>query len=205
MPNWCYNNATFSHEDSKEIQRLAKAYNEGKFFNEFVPMPPELLEEAPTGDGWQERQAEITKRNAEQFGYSSWYDWAVSNWGTKWEPDTDGMDNVEVAEGDTSVDLSFDTAWAPPIEFYREMSDMGFTITAYYNEEGMAFCGKYTTEDDDEVYEYGDMSADEIRENVPSDIDEAFGISDLIADMADEEDIFDMDDAEDSDHEVESE
>ena len=82
---------------------------------------------------------------------------------------------------------------------------MGFTIEAYYNEEGMAFCGKYTTEDDDDFYEYGDMSADEIRENIPSDIDEAFGISDLIADMADEEDIFDMDDAEDSEENVDGE
>jgi len=205
MPNWCFNNATFSHEDPNEIQRLVKAFNSGKFFGEFVPMPPELLEEAPIGDDYQSRVADIAKRNQEQFGYPSWYEWSIANWGTKWEPDTEGIDDSEAEEGATSVRLGFDTAWAPPIEWYREMSDMGFTIEAYYNEEGMAFCGKYTTEDDDDFYEYGDMSADEIRENIPNDIDEAFGISDLIADMADEEDIFDMDDAEDSEENVDGE
>ena len=49
MPNWCYNKVTFSHEDPKEITRLINAAKVGKLFNEFYPMPPELLEEAEQG------------------------------------------------------------------------------------------------------------------------------------------------------------
>ena len=31
MPNWCNNFANIRHEDPSEIERLAKAFNEGKF------------------------------------------------------------------------------------------------------------------------------------------------------------------------------
>jgi hypothetical protein len=207
MPNWCFNNVTFYHEDANEIKRLVKAFNDGKFFNEFVPMPPELLEEAPVGDDYQERSAAIKARNEDLYGYPSWYEWAIANWGTKWEPNTEEIEESEVEEGSTNIRLGFDTAWAPPIEWFREMSDMGFVIEAYYNEEGMGFCGKYTTDADDDFYEYGNQNAEWVRQNIPSDINYAFGISDLLEDMENEEleDEFGMDDVEDGDHEVESE
>ena len=82
MPNWCYNRATFTHDDPEQITRLVNAAKAGKLFNEFYPMPPELLEEAPVGDDYQERSAAIAKRNEEEFGYVSWYDWSIAHWGT---------------------------------------------------------------------------------------------------------------------------
>jgi hypothetical protein len=44
----------------------------------------------------------------------------------------------------------------------------------------MAFCGKWENGDDD-YYEYGGMTADEIEATLPDDLDETFGISESVA------------------------
>ena len=55
----------------------------------------------------------------EKFGFDNWYDWAYSNWGTKWVTSV-ARDNVEMYtwtdEGIETAQLSFvvDSAWSPP-------------------------------------------------------------------------------------------
>jgi len=187
------------------VARVAKGFNEGKLFSEFDPTPPELLEGEPVGENYVERNAAREKENEEKFGYKDWYQWNINNWGTKWDANTEDQD-ADLTDGATEISLSFDTAWAPPIEWYRTMTDeFDFEVEAYYNEEGMAFCGKYTSEDDDDFYEYSDKDADWVRENIPPDIDDHWSISMFLEDMAEEEDEFGMDDAEDNDSEEESE
>lgn len=202
MPNWCYNTAKFTHKDPAMIARVAKGFNEGKLFGEFDPTPPELLEDVPVGENYVERSAAREAENEENFGHKDWYHWNIDNWGTKWDINTEEADDIELADGALEISLSFDTAWSPPIEFYRTMTDgFDFEVEAYYNEEGMTFCGKYTSEDDDDFYEYSDQTGDWVRENIPNDIHEHWGIADLLDDMAEEEDDDDigMDDAEDGD------
>lgn len=99
------------------------------------------------------------------------YDWSVSNWGTKWDASV-----YSFSFEDGLLIINFDTAWAPPIAFYEKLEAKGFNVNAYYREEGMAFCGQYYDGSDD-YYDYGGMSADEIEAQIPSDIDEMFGIS----------------------------
>ena len=103
-----------------------------------------------------------------------------------------------------SVSFSFDTAWAPPLNFY---DDIPFTVTAYYYEPGMGFCGKWTSEDGDAYYEVSsDDSIEDIERNIPSDILEAFNIIDDIQSWQEsEEELGDIDDAEDSEHDEEGE
>ena len=196
MPNWCANQATFTHEDPEQINRLIKAAVAGKLFSEFLPCPPELLEEVPTGDDYVERRDALIARNKELHGYDSWYEWSVDNWGTKWdigEVDEDCM--VKSPDG-KSVSFSFDTAWAPPLNFY---DDIPFTITAYYYETGVGFCGKWTSDNGDDYYEVStDDSIEDIERNIPSDILEAFNILDDIRDWQEsQEEDGDIDDAED--------
>ena len=100
------------------------------------------------------------------------YDWSVVNWGTKWDA---SVYSHELS--DDVLTINFDTAWGPPIAFYEKLEEMGFIVDAYYREEGMAFCGHYYDGCDD-YYEYGNLSADEIEDEIPSEINELFGISD---------------------------
>jgi hypothetical protein len=94
MPNYCSNSVTLS--GPKElIEKLAKAFNEGKFLGTLRPEP----DYDDNDDGW--------------------YSWRVSNWGTKWEINEDDPD-VEVTEskGVYSFYVFFQSAWAPPTEAY---------------------------------------------------------------------------------------
>lgn len=198
MPNWCLNRATFTHDDPEQITRLINAAKVGKLFNEFLPMPPELLEEAPVGDDYQERSAAIAQRNQEQFGYTSWYDWSIANWGTKWDISEVDEDWMTKSEDGKTVSLSFDTAWAPPTEWYDNID--GFLIEAYYYEPGVGFVGKWTSEDGDDQYEI-DMGEDIdiVRERIPTDILDEFGIIEEMEywqEEQDEEEV-ELDDVED--------
>ena len=42
MPNWCNNTIELSHEDPAMIERAKAAFADGKFLNEFIPLPKEL-------------------------------------------------------------------------------------------------------------------------------------------------------------------
>ena len=132
MPNWCFNSATFSHDDHAQVDALAEAFNEGKPFATFQP--------PPSGE-WE-------------------YGWCSENWGTKW--DVQPIDSVESEDGSLSV--MFDSAWAPPIGFYRHMESLGWSVDATYHESGMSFAGHYS-DGDDNYYEY-DFSNEDWREEI---------------------------------------
>jgi hypothetical protein len=206
MPNWCYNRATFTHEDPEQITRLINAAKVGKLLNEFYPMPPELLEEAPIGDDYEQKRDAIVARNVQEFGYPSWYEWSIDNWGTKWDISEVDEDYMEKSKDGKTVSFSFDTAWAPPTEWYDNIE--GFLIEAFYHEPGVGFCGKWTSEDGDDQYEI-DMMEDieDVKERIPSDILDEFGILDDMEmyqeENQDEDELGDIDDAEDGPDEVE--
>ena len=92
--------------------------------------------------------------------------------------------------------MGFDSAWAPPCAAYEKLHAMGFRITAMYYEPGMAFAGVWDNGDDD-YYEYSGMSSTEIAETLPTELDEAFGISESVAEWeaenAEEEENIDID------------
>ena len=174
MPNWCANTVTFSHEDPAQIARLVKAFNETGLFNEFVPTPKELQETTAPND-----------ELIEKYGYSDWYSFQANEWGTKWDVRAEDYNRAEYNEGDTEVELSFDTAWSHPAGFYDKLTDQGFTVEAYFYEPGMAFCGTWTSESGEEVYDIQGNSA-WVKENIPTDIDDIFAISESMEQWEDE-------------------
>ena len=92
MPNWCSNKVEIEANDSNLLKRLKKAVDEDKdLFNQFVPQP---------------------KFSNDQ----EWYGWNCDNWGTKWDAKP-----FNVIWNDDCVTFGLDTAWSPPIQFYREM------------------------------------------------------------------------------------
>jgi hypothetical protein len=160
------------------IQRARDALAQGTFLNEFVPVPDQLKDTAAAYYGNEELQQQhqaCEEQNLNTFGYKNWYDFCVAEWGTKW--DVGGEDcYVEIDHINPGcLYASFQSAWAPPLDAYRKMEQLGFRISAYYYESGMGFCGHYSQGEDD-GYELGSMSPEEVQDMLPEDIDQAFNI-----------------------------
>lgn len=119
MPNYCQNLVQFTHQDPQMIARVIKGFGE-QLFNEFIPEP------IPNNE----------------FNYH----WYIENWGTTGDVYDEynilASCNVDIPK--TYIELSFDTRWSPPIEFYKFMErNLNFKIKAFYVETGNNFYGVY--------------------------------------------------------------
>ena len=185
MPNWCNNTLELQHDNPEMIERAANAMKAGKFFSEFAPCPQDLID---TESGFHGKdtpeQAELErkqKENISRHGFSDWYSWSNANWGTKWEacePFLSGHDK-------NFMSASFDTAWSPPLAFYEKLKDLGFTVKGYYYEGGCAYCGLW--DDGDDQYYDIQGNAEWVMENIPSEIDLEFCISEGMAEWEEQE------------------
>lgn len=57
--------------------------------------------------------------NLQDYGAATWYDWCISNWGTKWN--AYGYDDIGYGNNDT---LRFYTAWAAPYPILEKLSEL---------------------------------------------------------------------------------
>ena len=179
MPNWCNNSVEIYHEDPAMIERARKAFNDGALLNEFIPVP-EDLRNTVSGSMGEDKRAEHEAQqeaNRAKHGYANWYDYCVNEWGTKWDVGADGNPAQDIPGG---LMLGFDSAWAPPIAAYEKLMDQGFRIRAMYFEGGMAYAGIFD-ENGDDYYDYGGLDSKGIAETLPVELDEAFGISESVA------------------------
>ena len=195
MPNWCNNSVEIYHNDPKMIERVRTAFNGEGLLQEFIPVP-QALRDTVSGSMGEDKRAEHEAQqadNVEKHGYANWYDFCVNEWGTKWDIGADGNPAQDIPGG---LMLGFDSAWAPPCGAYEKLMAMGFRITAMYYESGMAFAGVWDNGDDD-YYEYGGMDSKEIADTLPAELDEAFGISESVAEWeaenAEDEENIDID------------
>jgi len=174
-----------THEDPTMIARAKSAFLDKGLLNEFVPIPEELkITAGCLGEGAEQAALEAREAaNLEKHGYRNWYDYCVNEWGTKW--DVTGQEVNDIPNG---VILTFDSAWAPPTGAYDKLLDLGFEVRAMYYEPGMGFCGVWDNGQDDE-YSLGGLNSDEVAELLPPELDEAYGISESIAEYEDEENI----------------
>ena len=189
MPNWCANTITISHDDMAMMKRVVKGYNQHRLLDEFIPVPLELKEGAMNMDelqkirNWEykkELDAVREQLNKKYFGYKDWYDFSVANWGTKWDIGRDGSPTMLIKDiKNKAVTFSFDSAWCPPIGAYEKLVDMGFSITAYYFEGGMGFCGIWENGSDD--YYSIEGNSDWVLNNIPPSINQHFAISENMA------------------------
>jgi Ferredoxin-like domain in Api92-like protein len=184
MPNWCNNSVTLKHKDPAVIERAVKAYQEGRLLQEFIPVPKELTDTVAGYMGEDKRAAHEAQQvaNINKYGYKDWYDFCVAEWGTKWDIGGTG-EFIEQVDANT-IQISFDSAWSPPCSAYEKLCAQGFEIEAFYDECGMAFCGKWTGNEDDfydDYYEYGGETAETIRKVVGEELDDHWGLSDRMA------------------------
>jgi hypothetical protein len=99
----------------------------------------------------------------------NWYDDHINKWGTKWDAGIIDFERID----DNEIYISFESAWCPPIALYDYLSENDWKISAYYNEPGVGFCGKYA-DSLDECYEYN-MADLESLELIPEDINDFTG------------------------------
>lgn len=119
MPNWCSNRATINGPAPviEEI-RLKLTQDDPELLNWMVPQP-----------------------NFE--GDQDWYNWNVSNWGTKWDICDVYIDNNTEED---SIEFSFSSAWAPPVEAFTTwaFNDGRVQFSLEYWEPGCGFVGTTT-------------------------------------------------------------
>lgn len=143
MPNWCNNSITIKGPAEKITALWGEAIKEENgLLNSMVPMPDGLIETVKgSGD---ELQTEV------HDGFTNWYDWCVSRWGTKWDVSTEGLEIEQFEDGTAEITGWFDSAWAPPLTafdtYIQQNEDVH--ITCYYEEGGMDYAGKWVDGDD---------------------------------------------------------
>lgn len=81
-------------------------------------------------------ELEIESLNV-RFGTADWMDWAIDNWGTKWDIDVEKKTRTT-----GQLALNFDTAWSPPEQFCLKMSNQyNAVFSLSYCEIGADFWG----------------------------------------------------------------
>ena len=124
-----------------------------------------------------------------ETGYHEWYRWACDHWGTKWAPHV----NWTFIE-DTSIDLRFDSAWAPPSDLIDDLSSK-FPLLMFileYSEPGMGFLGAEAYQNGQEVasHHIDDASDDAVMKGLNAKIEVLQGDPDYDGD--EEEELFDQ-------------
>jgi len=160
MPNHTDNRVTLYHKDSQQIDMIYNIMNtdDTPLCQTLIPMDEALLDnDAHAGDGW--------------------YTWRLQNWGTKWDVYESHCTRFDA----NTLQLYFYTAWSPPMPIYDKLVDMGFEVTARYLDEGWGYIGEYVSGDD-----WCTDDVESVAEHYPE-LDEEFGISELIAEYQDEE------------------
>lgn len=202
MPNWCSNQVTIYHPERSKIQELIQAIEDGNDKTKewsglcsFVCPIPEPLRDERTGshggeDG--EEKDQLRQRLLEEFGYESWYDFCVHEWGTKWEVYPDSIDTnvddiVDPRYSDYRLEITFESAWAPPIGIYQRLIDQGYSVRATYYEPGVEFCGLWESGDDD-CRSFSGATSKTVRNIVGSELDDLWGISESMAEYEEEND-----------------
>jgi hypothetical protein len=132
MPNWVSNNVSVTAKSKAELDAFlekakgeqSKIRNEGNedfHFGAFIhpsdeDLPyykGELTDEKP--EGWDELSSAEQMAHNLKFSGRGWYDWNITNWGTKW----DAGDVYVQTTDDLTASISFQTAWSPPEPIFK--------------------------------------------------------------------------------------
>lgn len=141
MPNWVLNKVYFygKKEKRNELKAFVISEDNNFDFNKIIPMPESLNLESGgeqdfaikcalrkintiPADSWMSNRSlddwiilgKKYLNNVVEYGYTTWYDWRVANWGTKW--------NSSEAEWNKSDSVTFRTAWSMPNQIFETLA-----------------------------------------------------------------------------------
>ena len=178
MPNWCNNNIEITGP-AKTINAVwtAAQVEDSGLLNAMVPMPVELKDTVKGSNG----------------DAVNWYDWSVTNWGTKWDVGLEGIEYTDNGDGTATISGYFDSAWSPPIEAYNRFLEANedCSLTGSYYEMGCDFAGFYDNGDDEHLENLRDEY--DLPEDQQSDLfkrlDEEYALSEQFAEYDDDDEI----------------
>lgn len=146
MPNWCENRITIKPKGKEEADKFLKeccSKNEkGKYeidFDKIIP-EPRRIEDCPA-DCIANDKTPIEKD--EDRPWFNWYEWRRRFWETKW-----GADTLSIDVDDDWIDVTFNTAWNPPMPIIKKIMQMfpKSFVEAVFLEEGFEYIGIITSE-----------------------------------------------------------
>lgn len=191
MTNWVTNKVTIRGDDQAALAAMANVLEtSGELFQHLIPCPEDLINtgktffpDTPEYAEQKKAQEEQQAANIAKYGFPTWYEFNHQKWGTKW--DACDAEVLSLAEGELTV--LFNTAWCPPIPIFDHLTKLGFSVEAYWYEEGIQSWGNYI----DGEGEYGEPDNwSEYRNDgplkffedaIPSNISDAFPeLSDMI-------------------------
>ena len=186
MPNWCNNTITIRGDANKVKAIWDEAQKQQGLLAAMVPQPEDMFH----GNlGEAEREECVEK------GIPNWYDWNVSNWGTKWDVGLEGLEYTVLADGSAEISGWFDSAWSPPIEALNIFSEANqdLSVECFYLETGMCFVGCWDSDGGDDYYEYADCNSNDVRDVVPDYLVSEFDLENMLAEWEeDEEELGDL-------------
>ena len=164
MPNWNSNRLTVTDLTDEQRTELTSHIENEDLLEHYVPQPTDLkysvsivesmeekIEQAKNYPWWSEKTEEqrqewlsqFTERKdvqhlIDKYGVADGYNWCINNWGTKWD-----IADATVESVGSELIAHFNTAWSPPTEGLRRVSEKfpGVTFVLTYQEESMDFCG----------------------------------------------------------------
>ena len=102
------------------------SYNQGGHAIVPIPSDPKLYDDQVLEDGSTSQP---------------WYDWNISNWGTKWNAINSHLERM----GEDVAIYNFDTAWSPPMPVIDKLRKLFPTMGFFYRyEEEQGWGGEVT-------------------------------------------------------------
>ena len=146
MPNWCYNHLTVTG-DVKQLKEFVDKSTDKSLMHEdsesvftfmgTMPIPKDLNITSGSSASQDEKEQAILNKGL--YGYATWYDWCINEWGTKWDACSS---DIQTNDKDQFT-VSFETAWSPPVDWLgttcKNYPELVFEME--YEEPGMGYAG----------------------------------------------------------------
>ena len=186
MPNWCYNrmNVTGDRESLVKLtEAIAREHDPSLAkttmgvkqvdydLSVLFPVPEELRISAmffntETDDPEYQELLKKYEANKAKYGHTTWYDWCINNWSTKWSPRIEEWTINDYPNG-SEIYAYYETAWSPADGLIREVSrrfpTLLFVVSS--DEEGRSFSCVMAFSNGEIVAEAGcELSANKVPE-----------------------------------------
>ena len=186
MPNWCYNrmNVTGDRESLVKLtEAIAREHDPSLAettmgvkqvdydLSVLFPVPEELRISAmffntETDDPEYQELLKKYEANKAKYGHTTWYDWCINNWSTKWSPRIEEWTINDYPNG-SEIYAYYETAWSPAdgliCEVSKQFPTLLFVVSS--DEEGRSFSCVMAFSNGEIVAEAGcELSANKVPE-----------------------------------------